>query len=54
MGHLGSNGHPRSVLTRRNPMLSDREQPQLGEVIPPETGELDAIKTRNTRTILGR
>ena len=27
------------------PMLSRHEDPKLGEVIPPETGEIDAIKT---------
>ena len=43
--HTGSNGRPSAVLTRHSPMLSGREEPQLGEVITPETGELDAIKT---------
>ena len=37
---------PALYLPDITPMLSRHEEPKLGEVIPPETGELDAIKTR--------
>jgi hypothetical protein len=41
-----TNGRPHAVLTVLSPMLSSPEEPKLGEVIPLETGRLDAIKTR--------
>ena len=37
---------PTLYLPDITPMLSRHEEPKLGEVIPPEIGELDAIKTR--------